>query len=390
MSRALSAVKSIDRLHPHILYPAAIGLLGGAGILAVGGMSWTASVLGVSLAAAGAAAAFRLNVRHHAFRDAVANYLHSQRHFSEQVVPVWTGHIETSREQMETAISELSEDFGRIVDQLDNTVHSASMATGSIDDRENGLMAVFDHSEKRLGEVVSSQRMAMHSMTTMLEKVQGLDQFIVELQDMATEVAKIAAQSNLLALNAAIEAARAGEMGRGFAVVAKEFRMLSNQSGETGRHIAEKVGVISAAILATCKAAEESVRQEDGAMLESEQTISAVLDEFRTITDALQESSRLLKDESIGIKDEIGQALVQLQFQDRVNQILTQVKTNIAHLPDHLAQNSDRFCDGGDLVPLDPAPLLLEMKKNYVMSDQRAVHRGDKVVARDESDITFF
>jgi methyl-accepting chemotaxis protein len=390
MSTAHSAVKSIDSLHAHLLYPTALGIAGGAGILAAGGLNWTGSILAVALAAAGAVAAFRLNVRHCAFRDAVADYLDSQRHFGEQVVPVWAGHIEISREQMETAISELSQDFGRIVDQLDNAVHSASMATGSIDDHENGLMAVFDHSEKQLGEVVASQRMAMNSMTTMLEKVQGLDKFIVELQDMAAEVAQIAAQSNLLALNAAIEAARAGEMGRGFAVVAKEFRMLSNQSGETGKHIAEKVGIISEAILATCKAAEESVRQEDGAMLESEHTISAVLDEFRKITDALQESSRLLKDESIGIKDEIGQALVQLQFQDRVNQILTQVKTNIEHLPAYLALNGDGFREGGDLQPLDPVPLLHEMKKNYVMSDQRAVHRGDKVAARDENDITFF
>jgi methyl-accepting chemotaxis protein len=390
MSTAITALKSIDHRYAHLLYPVAIGAAGSTAILAAGGLSWTGGILAVSLAAATAGAAFRLNARHRAFRDTVADYLRSQRNFSEKVVPVWTGHIETSREQMESAISELSQDFSRIVEQLDDAVQNAGSATGSIEDRDSGLVAVFDHSKQRLGEVVSSQRMAMESMTTMLEKVQGLDQFIVELQGMATEVAKIAAQSNLLALNAAIEAARAGEMGRGFAVVAKEFRMLSNQSGETGKHIAEKVNIISEAILSTCKAAEESVRQEDGAMLESEQTINTVLDEFRTITDALEESSRLLKDESVGIKDEIGQALVQLQFQDRVNQILTQVTANISRLPDILTQNGDRFCEGGELEPLDPAPLLHEMKKNYVMSDQRAVHRGDKVVARNADDITFF
>ena len=390
MSTAISAVKNIDQRYAHLLYPAAVGVAGSAAILVAGGLSWTGSILAAAIGMAGAATAFRLDGRQRAFRDAVADYLRSQRNFSEKVVPVWTGHIETSREQMESAISELTQDFSRIVEQLDEAVHSAGAATGSIEDRENGLVAVFDHSKQQLGEVVASQRMAMNSMTTMLEKVQGLDKFIVELQDMATEVAKIAAQSNLLALNAAIEAARAGEMGRGFAVVAKEFRMLSNQSGETGKHIAEKVGVISEAILSTCKAAEESVRQEDGAMLESEHTINTVLDEFRNITNALEESSRLLKDESVGIKGEIGQALVQLQFQDRVSQILTQVTTNIGHLPAYLTQNGDRFCDGGDLEPLDPGPLLIEMKKNYVMSDQRAVHRGDKVVAKDESDITFF
>jgi methyl-accepting chemotaxis protein len=390
MQIGVSAVRSIDLRHAPLLYPAALSAVGATAILIAGGLSWTGGILAAALAGFGAVAALRLNARDAAFRESVAAYLRSQKQFGEAVVPVWAGHIETSREQMETAISELSQDFSRIVDQLDAAVHSAGMATGSIEDRENGLVAVFDHSEKQLAEVVASQRMAMNSMTTMLDKVQGLDQFIAELQDMAGEVAKIAAQSNLLALNAAIEAARAGELGRGFAVVAKEFRMLSNQSGETGRHIAEKVGVISEAILSTCRAAEDSVRQEDGAMVESEHTISAVLAEFRKVTDALQESSRLLKDESVGIKDEIGQALVQLQFQDRVNQILTQVKANIEHLPAYLTQNSEQFSEGGDLLPLDAEPLLLEMKKNYVMSDQRAVHRGDKVTASNDTDITFF
>ena len=383
-------MNSIEQRYAHLLYPAALGAGGAIAVLIAGGVGWLGVILAVLLAATGALAAGRLNARHNAFHHSVEVYLRSQQQFSEQVVPVWVGHIETSREQMESAVSALSQDFCRIVDQLNDAVHSAGMATDSIDDRGKGLVAVFEHSEKQLGAVVASQRMAMNSMTTMLGKVQGLDQFIAELQDMAAEVAKIAAQSNLLALNAAIEAARAGELGRGFAVVAKEFRMLSNQSGETGKHIAEKVGVISAAIIETCRAAEDSVRQEDGAMLESEHTISAVLDEFRKVTDALQKSSRLLKDESVGIKEEIGEALVQLQFQDRVNQILTHVKENIAHLPAFLTQSGVLFHQDGELLPLDPAPLLLELKNNYVMSDQHAVHRGDKVAANDESSITFF
>lgn len=227
-------------------------------------------------------------------------------------------------------------------------------------------------------------------MMAMLEKVQGLNQFIDELHTMAAEVAKIAAQSNLLALNAAIEAARAGELGRGFAVVAKEFRMLSNQSGETGRNIAQKVELISNAILSTCRVAEESVQQEDGAMVESESAINSVLNDFRNVTDSLQKSSEVLKDASVGIKDEIGQALVQLQFQDRVNQILSHVKTSIEQLPGYLAIAGDAFRRDGELQALDPSKLLLEMKNTYVMSDQHAVHSGEAVAKKNDSDITFF
>jgi methyl-accepting chemotaxis protein len=385
-------VKILDQRYSHLFYPAALGAGGAAAVFAAGGWSWTGALLSIGMLGAGAAVAARMAALRKGWYESVAAYLAAQRHFGDMVAPVWAGHIETSREQMDSAVAELSRDFARIVDQLDEAVHSAGMATDSIDGGGNDLVAVFERSEKQLGEVVAAQKTAMNSMTAMLEKVQGLNQFVAELQDMAAEVAKIAAQSNLLALNAAIEAARAGELGRGFAVVAKEFRMLSNQSGDTGKHIAEKVGVISAAIVATCRAAEESVQQEGGATLESEATINAVLDGFRAVTDGLHESSTLLKNESVGIKNEIGQALVQLQFQDRVNQILTHVKGNIERLPEFLAQSDESFSRDGELQPLDSASLLHDMKKSYVMSDQHVVHDGGKVAANDgnSSDITFF
>jgi methyl-accepting chemotaxis protein len=374
----------------HLLYPVALGVAGAAAVLVSGGLQWAGGLLAGLLVLAGVLLGRHGAARSDAQRSELDGYLASQRAFGEQLVPVWVGHIETSREQMERAVSALAEQFSRIAEQLDEAVHSAGMATASIEDRGNGLVAVFAESETRLGAVIGAQRTAMSGMNALLEKVRGLTGFVDELQSMAADVAQIASQCNLLALNAAIEAARAGEMGRGFSVVAKEFRMLSNQSGETGRRIAEKVGVISEAIVATCRAAEESVREEGGAAAESEATIGAVLDRFREVTDALLHSSELLRGESVGIKEQIGEALVQMQFQDRVNQILTHVEANIARFPDFLARQGEQFRADGLLRPLDAAPLLIELQKNYVMSDQHAVHAGEKVAAGKAAEVEFF
>jgi len=306
------------------------------------------------------------------------------------MAPLWAGHIEASREQMDSAISALAERFAGIVDRLDDTVHASGMASGSIGDREGGLVAVFAKSERELGSVVSSQKISMASLTGMVQKVQGLNQFTGELQEMATDVAKIATQTNLLALNAAIEAARAGELGRSFAVVAKEFRALSIQSGDTGKRIAEKVRIISAAITETCSAAEASIQEEGSSMMASEAVIGSVLTGFRDITSALTESSKLLQDESVNIKSEVGDALVQLQFQDRVSQILTHVKTSIEHLPVFLAEHQQACLESGALRPLHATAMMADMKNTYVMKDQHAIHDGSKTVSQDNSDITFF
>lgn len=371
-------------------YPAMLGGMGSIGVLAVGGLGWVPMLLAAVLAGAGAAAALHGSVREKAQAQALERYMQGQQQFCDQVTPVWARHIESSREQMEEAINALSQRFGGIAAKLDEAVNTASIERHTMDDADTGLVAVFERSERELGHVVAVQKTAMDSLMGMLDKVQGLDRFIVELQQMAADVAKIAQQTNLLSLNAAIEAARGGEMGRGFAVVAQEFRMLSQQSGETGKRIAEKVGVISAAIVDACSVVRSSVRQEDGSMAKAEASIGHVLTGFREITDALLRSSQLLKDESVGIQHEVAQALVQLQFQDRVSQIMSHVRQNIASLPAYVQAHGAQYAEHGELQPLDAEPLLEELKSTYAMADQHVVHKGGRVEQKQETEITFF
>lgn len=255
------------------------------------------------------------------------------------------------------------------------------------------MTEVFVHSESQLGSVVTSMKSAMTSKQAMLAQIKDLERFTRELRDMAEGVASIAAQTNLLALNAAIEAARAGPAGRGFAVVAQEVRNLSSRSAETGRNISNRVGLISSAILAASQAAEQSSEQENRSMSSAEGMIDTVLADFRTMTDALVRSSDLLKQESIGIQGEVGQALVQLQFQDRVSQVMAHVRENMELLPALLRENRGRYEAERVLEPLDPAPLLHELQKTYAMAEEHAVHGGSKhatpaAAAADE--ITFF
>jgi methyl-accepting chemotaxis protein len=340
---------------------------------------------------AGVVLGSRLVKREAALSQTVADFLTSQTHLGDQVVPVWCNHIEASRSQMEVAINALSERFGGIVDKLDVALRTASQETVTIDNGDNGMVAVFTRSEKVLNAVITAQNSAVASMLNMLERVQGLESFISELQDMAFDVAKIAQQSTLLSLNAAIEAARAGESGRGFAVVAKEFRMLSNQSGSTGRRMAEKVTHISEAIVQTCGVVKDAVAQRDERMHATESSINQVLVDFRDITATLQRASTLLKDESVDIQTEVNQALVELQFQDRVSQIMSQVIKNIERLPAALQEQQQTYVQSGVLFSHDPKDMLDEMKKSYVMADQHVIHEGGKVDATvGTTEISFF
>jgi methyl-accepting chemotaxis protein len=319
-----------------------------------------------------------------------ARYVAATEQLGREVLPVWSAHIESSRAQMEDAIAALSQRFGAIVDKLSLTLKASGRGGGQ------GLPDVFEHSNRELRGVVASLRAAMASNGAMLAEVQRLNRFVDELQAMAGEVADIAAQTNLLALNAAIEAARAGQHGRGFGVLAQEVRKLAGMSGETGKRMTEKVTVIATAIQAARQSAEASAQNEAASVLASEAAIHAVLAQFRDVTDGLEASAASHQQDSAGIQAEIVEALVQLQFQDRVSQRMAHVRHNIERLPALLSHSREHFERAGELQAVDTGGLLAELENSYAMADERVTHRaggaaaGPSAAAAPSEEITFF
>lgn len=361
--------------------PALLGGAGATGVIVATEAGLAGVATGLVLGLWGLVASLQARRARHAADDDTRLYLQSRSRFAAQLATVWGAQIESSREQMGAAIEALTRRFAAIVERLEHNLRAA----GDDDTGAGSLQGALARTQQELAGVTDALRRVMQGKGELLAKVQELGNFMTELQGMADAVKTIAAQTNLLALNAAIEAARAGPQGRGFAVLAQEVRALSALSGETGARMAERVGMINGAIVATRQVAEATAAQDDTDTLQSQQKIDQVLADLHGTTTAIVGASEALRTESRGIKNEINEALVQLQFQDRVSQIMSHVKANIERLPAVLAEPQAPAA----LLPLDATELLAELASTYAMAEERAVH-GTSDAARPAQEVTFF
>ena len=382
--------------------PLASGGLGGIALLLQGGSWWAGGSWGALLAGVGAATGWYLSTRHAAAVRSVLEHQRSQLQAEHQaahrklcesvqqlnahVVPVWARQIEVSRQKMDDAFVALTARFSGIVNRLNEAVGASHRAAGigTNGASRNGLVTVLASSEARLNTIVGALTEAQQDKRDLLNETRKLVQFIDELKQMASEVTSIADQTNLLALNAAIESARAGEAGRGFAVVADEVRKLSTRAGENGKRMNDKVETINRAIAASSAMVEASTERDTKSLGFSMAKIREVLEEFGTVAKGLEQSSGILRQESEHITAEVSEALVQLQAQDRVNQMLLHIQTNIDQLCVRLGNLN------GGLEADDVATIAAALKNSYTMAEEHATHSGQQAWPSQSSEITFF
>lgn len=389
-----------------LLPPIGIGLLGLGFLFAAGGPTGTTAAFGVGLLAIAAASAHWMLRKFHreieTTADAIRNgFIEQQKQkemleiegldkLCEQVLPIWSRHVGTARSQTEQSITALSERFSGLVNRLQASVDlSEKMTLGA--QESGGILTLLEHSEAELNQIITALRSAIHMKDVMMDEIGKLSHFTHELRAMAADVATIAGKTNLLALNASIEAARAGEAGRGFAVVADEVRMLSSLSGDTGKRISEKVELINTAIESTQSVSEKFAKQDEALDVESEKIIKHVLSDFHATAGGLSESSQMMRKESEGIRDEISDVLVSLQFQDRVSQMLTHVENDMAKLSSYLDKHDHDMANGYAHSRVDAMIWLSELAGTYTTHEQRANHFGEEHVASDKKPgVTFF
>lgn len=305
-----------------------------------------------------------------------------------EAAQLWSVHLGTAQDQMRDATQHLLQGFMGILEELDHIVAppAAGQATDAaeVDTRAAMLFQCEHDLQQLLGNFAS----LVESRDQVLGSVRALSTASESLAQMAEDVGMLARQTNLLSINAAIEAARAGESGRGFAVVAAEVRRLSSASGATGKNIGEQVQQFGNRMHDVLHQADQHAQRDTQAVQASGQVVSDVIGRVDTAVSDLNARATELRERGHLVKAQVEQLLVAFQFQDRVHQILDQVRQSMTEAAQRLQSSiaAGRVPDATEWEAL--------LTAGYTTDEQRAASTSGGAVApaapSGSSETTFF
>lgn len=224
----------------------------------------------------------------------------------EHLVESFQGMSEQTRRQQQLGAEVVS---GHLADDPN------SMDFESFARKTSGTLRAF------VDSVVDNSKLAM-GLVEMTDKIS--DQ-VRQINAMLGEIEGISKQTNLLALNAAIEAARAGEAGRGFAVVADEVRDLSGRTNHFSQQIRALMGTMQSSIHATEGAINQMAAQDMTFALTSKQDVELAMTGIEAFNTRTSQVVSELNEIAEAVEARAGQAVMSLQFQDMVTQLLGHV-----------------------------------------------------------------
>ena len=189
-----------------------------------------------------------------------------------------------------------------------------------------GIKHFANNTEKIIDELVSFMgdvHNAGQETATSFLKMEELMASVVKILNSVNEISK---QTDLLALNAAIEAARAGEAGRGFAVVADEVRKLAQKSNQFGSQIRGLLTDIEAFMARVGSSIREVSDMDTSVADRSRDNMRNMWNEMDNLNAAATHQSSHITKVSQDIHKLVQEAIISLQFDDIVRQLLEQVQ----------------------------------------------------------------
>ena len=297
-----------------------------------------------------------------------------------KVMPVLERQLGEVSSDIETSIVGVSRGFQGMAQRAQAAVAAASDAAGGSGEGQGAdviseMRDVVALLVQRIGDSCEFSQEASSRLAQIESRLEGIDATLCNIEE-------IARKARLVALNGQIESARLGEAGVAFGVVAEETKELSRHAADTSTDIRELVSQLVLDIKTTATELREQSEEDAQRLEESQQKATQLLADIdvshRRMRDSLNQTCEL----SQQLGGDIAQAVMSLQFQDRVSQRIEHVIESLQVLTEQANGHAE---PGAALAASTYSKSLLDrLAARYTMAGERQAHDSDE--ADDGSD----
>lgn len=370
-----------DLLPPTVFgrWPLGCGAAGAVLIIGVGGAKAPAVLAAGTMALIGLLAARALEQRHASALAAAERRARAETdrvtRLCGQAAPVWVRQIETVRSEADHEVGELAQVFGELCSKLDRVLGPVGADGGSPEE----ILAGLERNGRQLEHLVAALRQLQASKDRIVQEV-GLQ--AAQLRESASDIRQIALNIRMVSLNATIEAARAGAAGKPFGVIVADMRGLAARTAEASDQFSRQTEHLHRTLSGVFAGQQDSGAQEFS-IGAAEDLVHHVVASSEAMTRQLTEAIGAMEDERRNVRGDLSRALVALQFQDRVSQILSHVTHNLQEMQARIA--------AGHWHTLDEREWLARLASDYSTHEEFTNHAaGPLPAAQPASAITFF
>lgn len=311
----------------------------------------------------------------------VAGYLPS--------VPALEKQLLDSVQYLEKSVVEVCADFEGMAARARQSVALASCLQSGEGSDVAELIAA---SRKTLQQLVEQIQRGAEVSSVAIQRMNAVERSSREIVKALAEAERIAFVNKLLALNAKIEAVHVGELGTSFAIVADEIARQAEHSDEiTGRILSLMAELSDTAGVAAHDLNEMASVSRDSLEV-SRSEVEAALNKLTHTHEDMQRSLDASVSQSEEVSQEVAQAVMALQFQDRVNQRIGHVVKALGSMRESISKPLKDIQAETPWIGEDRhKKVALQLESSYTMNAERSVvNQASQRPGSDGDDIELF
>lgn len=225
------------------------------------------------------------------------------------------GNLERARSLVSDAVAKLLASFMSLRTIVDHQHAVLLSITDSL--RQNGKNDGFTGATIQLvHEFVEQVVRVSHESMRIIDQLHTTGGHVDCIVEHADKIDDLARETRFIAINARIETQRAGESGRTFKVVAEEVKRLAKASSELSVRIRREVSECHTSLQVTHRTAASLAGHDMSTAIESRGAIVGAIEKLAEVNSTVQETL-------IQVGQMVDDAVRALQFEDMVNQLLT-------------------------------------------------------------------